>query len=286
MKKLILLFIVVVSIISTEKVEAQEILDGIYVKQHVPAREPIPYYDLREADVMWSKKIWRIMDLKEKINHPYYYPVIPQDNRMSLMSLVLSGVENGELTVYSPTAQEFTEPMTWSELELKFDAGLDTVMVPDLETGELIENIVTKEVHPEEALEVMIKEEWFFDRQKSRLDVRIIGFCPIRKYVKELEGIDMGDDQELTKSKACWVYFPEVRHLLANHEVFNPYNDAERRTFDDMFFKRKFSSYVSTKTNVYDNRRINQYKQGLDAQLEAEKIKNWIFTTEHDLWHY
>jgi len=82
------------------------------------------------------------------------------------------------------------------------------------------------------------------------------------------------------------VYFPSIRPLLANHEVFNATNDAERRTFDDIFFKRMFSSYIFQETNVYDNRLINQYALGLDAILESEKIKEDIFRLEHDLWEY
>ena len=53
----------------------QEVLDGIYVKEHHPAKRVIPYTPLREADVMWLKRIWRVLDLREKINHPLYYPV-------------------------------------------------------------------------------------------------------------------------------------------------------------------------------------------------------------------
>jgi hypothetical protein len=33
----------------------------------------------------------------------------------------------------------------------------------------------------------MIKEEWYFDKQASSLNVRIIGICPIREFVRENE---------------------------------------------------------------------------------------------------
>jgi hypothetical protein len=36
---------------------------------------------------------------------------------------------------------------------------------------------------------------------------------------------------------------------------------------------------------VYD-RRIQDYKTGIDALLEADKIKDGMFHFEHDLWEY
>ena len=57
------------------------------------------------------------------------------------------------------------------------------------------------------------------------------------------------------------------------------------RTFEEIFQKRYFSSYIIKETNVFD-RSINDYAQGLDALLESERIKDELFTIEHDLWHY
>ena len=49
---------------SNNTVAQQEVLDGIYVKEHHPAKRVIPYTPLREADVMWLKRVWRVMDLR------------------------------------------------------------------------------------------------------------------------------------------------------------------------------------------------------------------------------
>ena len=147
--------------------------------------------------------------------------------------------------------------------------------------------VVTEDApSPEEVTRYMMKEVWFFDKQRSKLEVRIVGLCPIRRYVKEVEGAEEEEGGELTSKLVCWVYYPAARGMFANHEVFNTNNDAERRTFEDIFFKRRFSSYIYQKTNVYDNRRIELYKQGLDAMLEGKKIKAFMFKLEHDLWEY
>jgi hypothetical protein len=73
--------------------------------------------------------------------------------------------------------------------------------------------------------------------------------------------------------------------VLANHDVFNRSNPSERRSFDDIFWKRQFSSYIVKEENVYD-RTIAEYKKGMDALLEAQKIKDEIIIFEHDLWEF
>jgi len=87
-------------------------------------------------------------------------------------------------------------------------------------------------------------------------------------------------------SPLFWVYFPEARKVLINAEVFNSVkNDAERRTYDDIFWKRMFSSTIIKESNPAD-RKVSEYMIGLDGLLEAERIKAEIFNIEHDLWEY
>jgi hypothetical protein len=69
-------------------VDAQTVLDGPYVKEHTPTRKVVPYTHLREADVMWAKRVWRVIDLREKMNHPLYYPVEPINDRKSLFDII------------------------------------------------------------------------------------------------------------------------------------------------------------------------------------------------------
>jgi len=77
-----------------------------------------------------------------------------------------------------------------------------------------------------------------------------------------------------------------VRNTLANYEVFNRNNDAQRISFDDLFLQRRFSSYIVAESNVYDNRQISEYAIGKNALLESESVKEWLFNFEHDLWEY
>ena len=110
------------------------------------------------------------------------------------------------------------------------------------------------------------------------MDVRIIGICPLMELTQDgLQG---------SWRPLFWVYFPEAREVLRKAEVFNHRkNDAARLTYDDLFHKRFFNSYVVKESNKY-NRYVIDYKTGLDALIEAERIKDEIFNLEHDLWEY
>lgn len=246
------------------------------------SRKSIPYVYLREADVMWAKRVWQEIDLREKINHPLYYPAQPVRHRMSLMSsLWQAAVDEGSLTVYSD--EDFKYPYTVEELKGKLS---DTTWVtmpnpddPDYDTTYM----VIKQFEPSDVFYYWIVEDWFFDNKRSVLEKRIVGLAPMRE--KYTTDPNTGERILQGKEVLFWVYFPHARDMLVTKEVFNRFNDTERMTFDDLFFKRMFSSRIIKADNVYD-RYISEYKLGLDALLEAETLKKQFQEFEMDLWEY
>ncbi len=283
MKKLFFLIIMMVAMVEIPTVKAQNVLDGIYPKEHVINRKPIPYPYVREADVMWSNTVWRIIDLREKMNLPLFYPINKMDGRYSLIQLLLHGIQYEGLTAYSTKYDdEFKVDMTYEQVLVEMGVAADTLMVQQ-EDGTFVSQVVTGDLKPNEVKQILVKEVWFFDRNYSRLDVRILGLCPIREYSKST---GEGGAEEMARSQVFWIYFPQARDLFARNEVFNPRNDAQRRTFDDIFMKRFFGSYITRESNVYNNRGIEKYAVGMDAMLEAERIKTDIFNFEHDLWEF
>jgi gliding motility associated protien GldN len=280
-----ILFVIIFSLFSG-MVLAQNnmgVLDGVYVKEHSITRQVIPYPYLREADVMWSKRIWRYIDLSEKINLPLKYPNSKQTNdRKSLMDIITDAIKEGSLTAYGIEDDEFTKPTTFKEIEKRGGARNDTTKLtrPDPPYEEY-DTVIAREFNPDKVVGYRLKEDWFFDKQRSVLDVRIIGIAPMIYAMDETGQVREGN----VKMPLFWIYYPEARKLFTNAEVFNRQNDAERRTFDDIFQKRLFGSYIYKESNVYD-RRIEDYKQGLSALLESERIKDEITNLEHDLWEY
>ncbi|MBN2349482.1 MAG: gliding motility protein GldN [Bacteroidales bacterium] len=286
MKRVVLLLVGLLIFTISYKVQGQDQMQEVYIKEHIPFKKPVPYDYVREADVMWSKVIYRMIDLRQKKNLQLYYPTQPIGERMSLIDLLLYGIDNEGIRAFSPDdpLNEFTVPMTRDQIDAAMDAGVDTIKTQDPSTGQLVERVIERDRRTDQVKLVLVKEKWFFDKAKSVMDVRIIGICPIRIYNRE-------DDQgmpteDVLRRKTFWVYFPEVRPILANHETFNDHNDAQRISFDDFFWQRRFDSFIFAESNVYNNRLINQYTLGIDALLESEKIRESLFKMEHDLWEY
>lgn len=276
-----ILFLTII-LTSAMKLSAQESppdVKGLYDKG-IKEKSPIPYSHLREADVMWSKRIWRNIDLRVKMNHPLYFPTSPIGDRASLMSIILAEIKSGTVNAYDAFVggSDMTVKITQADIDEKMGASVDTTSI-QIAPGQYKDTVTVTEPTPEDVKEIQVMEEWYFDKKHSRMDVRILGLMPIRHYFNN----ELGEYQ---KSRVCWIYYPDFRNTFANHEIFNPNNDAHRISFDDFFMQRRFSSIIIAESNVYDNRQINQYETGKEALIEAQRIKEVLFNREHDLWEY
>jgi gliding motility associated protien GldN len=286
MKRAIIFILGLSMVVCNNGLRAQDNITEVYVKEHIPNKTPVPYPYIREADVMWAKIIWRVIDLREKINLPLYYPLAPIDKRMNLVSLLLYGIDNEGLTAYSPDDElnEFKVPLTKEDIDYNMGATTDTIKVTDPTTGQLMQKIIHNDRRVDQVKQILIKEKWFFDKQHSTMQVRILGICPIRMDRRLDENGNQTD--EIKRIPTFWIYYPEARHVLANHEVYNRFNDAQHISFDDFFFQRRFNSYISKESNVYSNRAIASYASGIETLYESERIKESLFDMEHDLWEY
>jgi gliding motility associated protien GldN len=265
------------------------VLDGIYVRETIPQRIPIPYPHVREADMLWTKKIWRMIDLREKINHPLYYPTFRMQDRISLVQRLVDAIKYNEISAYDPIIDdEFTTLLSYNQVIKNLGAEDQTKTTPNPITGRDTTITIKGDITWSEIKTIMVKEEWFFDKQHSTMQVRIVGLCPIRSFFRPLNTGNADETSgEIVNTRLFWINFPEARKILANTAVFNEFNDAQRITFDDLFYKRRFGSYIIRETNVYNNRSIQEYTfGGVPNMQESERIKNDMFTFEHDLWEY
>ncbi|WP_372773940.1 gliding motility protein GldN [Mangrovibacterium sp.] len=260
-----------------------QIVDGAFQRVDISKKKPMQFPYVREADVMWSKKIWRIIDLREKMNQTLYFPTVETNGRNSLTNLMLKAIEDGLLTAYDArTDDEFKIPLTFEQVKEAFGATTRTRRVRNLETGEFEDRVIAGEVRGEEVKQIMVKEEWFFDKQTSTMNVRIIGICPIQEYYRD-EDINR---ENVQRRQVFWIYYPEARELLASSAVLNTRSTTHTMSFDDLFIKRRFNSYVVKESNVYNDRAISQYLSGREAMLESKKVEQEIFNYEQDLWEY
>jgi gliding motility associated protien GldN len=248
----------------------------------IPEKKPVPYSYLREADAMWAKDIWRTIDLRQRMNMPLRYPLegsMSDGERYSLFGLLMEGIKTEEITPYEYNAitawkDPFSKVTTLDEIYR--NSGGDSIFDNDgnfERMGQGMSNI----------LQIQLQEEWVFDKQTSTMIVRIVALAPV--YYEYYD--EFGQPYPSPHPRIPFiVHFPQCRRLFATHSVYNPNNDAQAISFDDLFMQRRFSSTIIGESNVFGNRLIADYKLGQDVLLEAERIKQELFIEEHDLWEY
>lgn len=248
-------------------------MDDIVDRNLVPEQRFLSYEPIRESDITWQKRIWRVIDVREKMNLPFMYP-----NR-AFFAILIDAASRGDMKIFKE--EDFKKPMTGEQLD-KLLHSTDTTSVwnPDTYLEEL--KIVTSDIDYKDIQSFRVKEMWYFDKESSRLNVRILGIAPIK---------DEKDDAGNIKYSGpmFWIYYPELRKILSKERVFNDKNDISPGTWADVMDGRFFSSYIIKSSNVQDLRLNDIFKgenDGVKLLLESERIKNELLNFEHDLWVY
>jgi gliding motility associated protien GldN len=255
-------------------------LDGAYKPDDKFDRRVVPPAMMREADIMWQTRVWRVIDTREKINQQLYYPEKDNGNRHSLFEILKDALLGGEISGYSfnPFDWDDCESIRLTKTELVEQLNpIDTVTDENGNT-----KAVPNPVTADKIKGYLIKEDWHFEKQRSVIDPRILWICP---RIATINKNTNTEDLTAAPTSLFWINFQEIRPILAKTPVFNQENDAEWRTFDDIFWKRQFNSYIVQQSNVF-NRSIPAYMKGYDALLQGEKVHDKIFEIEHDMWQY
>lgn len=237
---------------------------------------PIPYGYLDDRDVMWSKVVWEFVDLNQKINLPYYFPIdttsISSDRR-SLFDTLIKGIKQGKIKE-AYTDSFFTSKITQDEIDTRL------VNIRD-ENG----YVDTFRIQTEDVAGYMLKGMWYFDKRQGEMKYRLLALAPMGKDVQTL-GVENVEDDNLYE--LFWIFFPDARKVLHDAKVFNPMNASQPISFDHLLNARRFNSVIVREENIYGNRAIEDYVRGnsLFQLLEANKIKEDIRNREIDMWNY
>ncbi len=245
-------------------------LDDITERAVIAEHQPLAYQPVREADIFWEKRLWRIVDTREKMNLPFTSPESP------LFKVLADAALQGDLPVYSTEDDHFTKRLGADDLFRELYSK-DTIFTIDVETGIEKMEIVENSINWEDVKRFRLKESWFFDAKTSSLRVRILGIAPL------IEVKDENGDFRFEKP-LFWVHYPSARPLLASHKaVTHGGNYSATTTWEDVFEMRYFASTVTKENNIYD-RRLQDYLSGTDMVMQAERIEDELFNHEQDMW--
>jgi gliding motility associated protien GldN len=254
-------------------------------------RIPLEYEFLRADDALYTQRVWREIDIREKINLPFRYQAQDDNGDQRFISILVKAVRDelkkGNAIAFSADDDRFTTFLDSTKFESAISGGAkcDTFPVYDLQDPTKITGWREdcKLLNPDDIVKFRIKEEWVFDREASRMFVRILGIAPC-KTMMSLDG-----EREIGTAPLFWIYYPDIRAALAKYEVYNPKNmGMSRMTWEELFEARMFSSYVikSSLDNPMNRMLRNLINDPILRLLEGDNIKDKIFNYEQNLWQY
>ncbi|PIF60285.1 gliding motility protein GldN [Flavobacterium sp. 2] len=282
--------------------------------------KPLSYGYVDDRDVLMGKTTWEIIDLNEKINFPFYFPVDTANigpERRSLYDVLTKAIRQGKITeVYSDSYFNTKKSMKDIEGSLTrvdtTDAGRELInQYPDDYKSRVVkkkvvtgtgkkkvvsyvdqtvgpartvpaEYILKQDLTAADVTQYKIKGYWYFDKRQSELKYRLLGICPVTPDVYTMNS-DEKDYIEL-----FWVFFPNARDVLNQAKAFNDKNSAAPISFDQVLNSRRFNSIIYKEENMYGDREIKDYmKNNAQEQLlESERVKEKIRNFEEDMWNY
>ncbi len=255
--------------------------------------KPLAYEYIDDRDIFWSKVVWEYIDLNERLNLPYYYPIdtmrIASDRR-SLYDTLLRGIKQNKISeVYDDSY--FTHKLTYQEIESKLfrlDTLPEAIDILNADPNANIDEYIDKyTIDSEHIVAFMVKGVWYIDSRQGEMKFRLLGIAPIAPDVQTLGRDNLGNNVD-EKLPLFWVFYPNAREVMHEMKVFNPNNAAFPISFDHLLNAHRFSSLIYKEENVYGDREVKNYVKGnsLFQVLESEKLKEDIRNKELDIWNY
>lgn len=261
--------------------------DNAIERNLVKDRTPLAYEHIREDDAAYVQRVWREIDVHEKLNLPFVYRADGDQGNQRFIYILLNAIKNDSITAFSAEDDRFTTPITFKDIAEKLVGKPKIITVPDLSKdpdgskGIFKDTTISEEFNPDKVERYWVKEDWVFDKESSRIYVRILGIAPLKTITN-----DDGSFRDVTP--VFWVYYPDLRPVFAKHEVYNGKNYGARMSWEELFESRMFASRIikSTINNPNDIFIKTFIKDPILALLEGENIKERIFNYEQDLWSY
>lgn len=293
MKRFVLIFLGVLVIGFSTNIKAQETADNGY--------NPNSVYPIHEDDIMYKKRVWRLMDLEEKQNQPFF----AKGNEIT--KHIIEAAKAGILPIYVTdsmvnrrTKEEFLELLEdprlkdlnmggaddgwgdsggddWGNDDGWGDGGGD-----DTPEEEEAPEAVNTQFNVNDISLLEIIEDMIFDRKRSVTHWDIQGI----KVIIPAENFSGGVQRELGVFK----YKDLIDLFRSNPDQmiwFNPQNSAEHKNLADAFALRLFEARIIKVANPEDNQIIDIYNSNpREGIMASQWIEYELMEKEHELWSY
>jgi gliding motility associated protien GldN len=252
---------------------------------------PVAYGFVDDRDVLWSKTIWEIIDLNERINFLLYYPTVNNgllsSTRKSLYRVIIDNIQSGDITEVYRTSY-FRDKLTFEDLEQSLlSKQLSEEGISKSNAGEEIteNDYDVFQIESDKIMQWRIKGTWYFDKRLGEMRYRLLGIAPVAPDVSTLsQGPEAMADALVP---LFWVWYPDAREALNKNSVFNVKNSSQPITFDNILNSRRFNAVIYKEENVFEDREVKDYifEDALRQLLESDRIKSQIRDFEQDMWN-
>lgn len=242
---------------------------------HSQDKPPLSLVPVREADIMWAREIWRVIDIRDQLNYPFYFPLERTAKHVNLFQVMLDGIRKDKIKAYY--SDELADTLSKKNLFSRIvkNDSIDLYSYDEFGREYVRRNQRHDTLQGEYILQYWIKELWFFDSKRSIMDVRIEAICPVK----------IDEEKELL-IPLFWIDYQNSREWLNSYTAINSKNINEQRTFDELFIKRRFETTIKKESNIFDREITDYVENDKQALSESERIKEYLRNFECDRWEY
>ena len=269
------------------KANAQAHYEPEYVNQDtnltVVEGQYIPRPYLRKADEKFRRRVWRVVDLRQKLNKSWTWPRAPITQvfwELATQAKVRAYATDSLRRIITPEEIVANTGSMRNKRTLK--AGVDPENHDAEDNSNYDITIVYDPFDWKDIRKFEIMEDWIFDYKHGEMRPVIVAIAPV---IAQDGSTDLKNE-----IKPFWLKMDDCRPTLAKSQVFNRYNDAMRLNWDQHINgHRLFDSYIVRTTDQDDTYLKDKSAFSTDYTallLESDKIKNDLFIFEHDLWEY
>lgn len=222
-----------------------------------------------DADLAYTRHIYRRLDLSKDANTPLYYPEDVVDGKQNLFRTILGLVVDGQLPAYEylDGREVFTDQYKINVGEMLDRFGIYYTTAKGSTEKNPKFTIEEADVPTGQVLNYYILENWEFDRRSNRMKTRVEAICPVLN-----RSADYGDE---ARYPMFWVKYDALRPWLAQQYVFlSDDNNLETYSLDDYFNLGMYDGEIYKTRNLRNLSLAQMYPDEDELKHAQDSIDN------------